>query len=181
MPVIAAPLFVADAAKLKKKLRLSGAPTDGAADELIEEARLNARLRFYEELGAARVGELLAITEVALPATDDQVLRSLASTTEIKLVRHELLATMPSLFQDGSADQEEKWNEEAIFRGMDAEQLEALRSRLADEIEEALAILAGQVASTPKVRASTIDPGAPRELEYPPPVPFGSLDPDWEE
>lgn len=137
------PLFVANLATLQAKLRLTGLPSgqDGAA--LLNEAILAARVKFYRALGTARVAVLAALAFDEDPATEDEVLRALANTTEVLIVRAYLYDTMPVLFLDNSANDREVWNEESAFRPGRISQAD--RQRLNEMIEANLAILSGDV------------------------------------
>ena len=139
---MAAPLFVADEATLKSALRLSAVPASALDTEaIIDEAILRARLRFYRDLGSARTNELVALPYTALPTTDDEVLRALANTVEVKMVKCHLLRDLPTTFMDASGDVNARWNEEAPVREYGADMEEELR-RCEDEIVAALVDLA---------------------------------------
>lgn len=132
-------LFATSDDWIKARLRLSSVPdtsTDTAA--IIDEAISNARLAFYRRLGRPVVQALLDITEVATPSTDDQVMRTLASLTEVKLVRVALLRELPNAFMDASGDLNRRWNEEAPFRERPRSDREREIARLNEEIEQAM-------------------------------------------
>ena len=132
-------LFAASDAWIKARLRLSSV-TESAQDTaaIIDEAISTARLAFYRRLGRPAVQDLLEITEVAEPDTDDEVLRTLASLTEVKLVRVTLLRELPNAFMDASGDLHKRWNEEAPFRERPRSDLEREVARLNEEIEQAM-------------------------------------------
>ena len=141
---MAAPLFVADEATLKSALRLSAVPASALDTEaIIDEAILRARLRFYRDLGSARTNVLVALPYTALPTTDDEVLRALANTTEVKLVKCALLRDLPNTFMDASGDVNARWNEEAPVRERGPMELEEELRRCEEEIVAALVDLAG--------------------------------------
>lgn len=134
------PLFVADLATLKERLRLTGVPA-AATDTLaiIDEAVLRARLAFHRRLGTPRVNELLAITYTVNPGDKDGVLRALANSVEIDLVRCELMQRLPQAFMDASGDINKRWNEEAPFRERSpldlGNQLKSLKNRLEEDFQ----------------------------------------------
>lgn len=132
-------LFATSDAWIKARLRLTSVPasaTDTAA--IIDEAISNARLAFYRRLGRIPVQNLLGIAESATPSTDDEVLRTLASLTEVKLVRVFLLRELPNAFMDASGDVNKRWNEEAAFRERPRSDREREIARLNEDIEQAM-------------------------------------------
>jgi hypothetical protein len=132
-------LFVADDATIRARLRLSAVP-DSSTDALaiIAEGISWARLAFYRRLGRVAVADLLAIAEVAAPSSDDEVMRSLASATEVRLVRVFLLRELPNAFMDASGDLNRRWQEEAPFRERPRSDREREIARLNEEIEQAM-------------------------------------------
>jgi len=152
--VATAPLFVADLATLKPKLRLSGVPSTSDADDLINEAILVTRQKFYRELGVARVAVLLALPFVETPSTNDQILRAVANSTEVLMVRCELMRMMPMMFMDGNADQNQIMQDEALFRDSTSSQLEQMRLQCELEIQQNMDLLAGdeEIASESTIR-----------------------------
>jgi len=114
---MAIPLFLVDEATLKAKLRLSAVPASALDTEaIIDEAILRARVRFYRELGTARTNAIVALTFTETPTTEDEVIRALANTVEVKMVYCELLRLLPNTFMDASGDVNQRWNEEAPTR-----------------------------------------------------------------
>jgi hypothetical protein len=138
--VATTPLFNASTAILVKRLRLTGVAAGRAAEALILEGMLRARLAFYRRLGAARVAALVAVAYEENPDSADEVIRALANTVEVKLVHVHLLDTMPTMFMDGSGKSQEIWNEEAPFR--QGQTPESTKVRLREEIEADMAVLA---------------------------------------
>jgi len=132
-------LFAQDDAWIRSRLRLTSVP-DSSEDTLaiVDEAISSARLSFYRRLGRPAVQRLLDIAEVASPDSDDEVLRSLASLTEVKLVRVVLLRELPNAFMDASGDLNRRWNEEAPFRERPRSDREREIARLLEEIEQAM-------------------------------------------
>jgi hypothetical protein len=140
---MAAPLFVADEATLKERLRLSAVPASAMDTEaIIDEAILRARLRFYRALGTARTNVLVALPFTELPTTEDEVLRALATTTEVQIVRCELLRLLPNTFMDASGDVNARWNEEAPVRERSSMEMDEELRRCEQEITAALEELA---------------------------------------
>ena len=140
---MAAPLFVADEATLKASLRLSAVPASALDTEaVIDEAILRARLRFYRDLGVARTNVLVALPFTETPTTEDEVLRALATTVEVKMVKCQLLRDLPNTFMDASGDVNHRWNEEAPTRERGSFELNDELARCEQEIVAALVDLA---------------------------------------
>jgi hypothetical protein len=143
-------LFAPDDAWIKSRLRLTSVPVSSEDTlAIIDEAISVARLEFYRRLGRIRVDRLLAFSVVAEPSSDEEVLRSLASLTEVKLVRVALLRELPNAFMDASGDLQKRWNEEAPFRERPRSDREREILRLLDEIEQAMQMLARDEGETP--------------------------------
>lgn len=141
---MAAPLFVADEATLKSKLRLSAVPATAVDTEaIIDEGILHARVEFYRELGTAKVTALLAIAFTETPTTEDGVLRALANITEVMMVRCYLMIHLPNTFMDASGDVNARWNEEAPTRERSSMELSEQIKACKNAIMENLLVLAG--------------------------------------
>lgn len=139
------PLFVADLATLKALLRMTEVPSDSTdALAILNEGILKARLKFYRRLGTARVGQLLSISFVENPTTEDEVLRALANTVEVKLVLCHLLVRLPHVWMDASGAIDKQWNEEAPVREQAPVELADRLSACQNEIEEDMQVLAGE-------------------------------------
>lgn len=136
---MALPLFVADEATLKASLRLSAVPASATDTEaIIDEAILRARLRFYRTLGTGRVTAILATAYTDQPTTEDEVIRALAATVEVKMVHCQLLRALPNTYMDASGDVNARWNEEAPTRERGFSELDAELMRCEREITAAL-------------------------------------------
>lgn len=145
------PLFVPNYASLLKKLRLSAIADDPIPQDVIDivdEAIINARMSFIERLGIPRIDKIVADggSYTTTPSTNQAFLLTLAASTEVKLVRCELLYTLPQAYMDASGDLIKRWNVEAPFREMDVRDVEAARLALDAQIEKAMEFLEGQDA-----------------------------------
>lgn len=140
---MAAPLFLTDEAALKERLRLSAVPASALDTEaIIDEAILRARVRFYSDLGAARTNVLVALPFTETPTTEDEILRAICNTTEVKLVYCELLRLLPNTFMDASGDVNSRWNEEAPTRERGSFDMDTELARCDNEVVEAMLKLA---------------------------------------
>lgn len=143
-------LFAPSDDYIRARLRLTSVPV-GAGDTLaiIDEAIVGARVEFYRRLQQIRVQRLLAFSVVAQPSSDEEVLRALATLTEVKIVRVALLRELPNAFMDASGDLQKRWNEEAPFRERPRSDREREILRLEEEIEQAMQMLARDEGETP--------------------------------
>lgn len=140
---MAVPLFIVDEATLKMKLRLSAVPSSATDTEAIfDEAILRARVRFYRELGVARTNAIVALVFTETPTTEDEVIRALANTVEVKMVYCALLSLLPNTFMDASGDVNHRWNEEAPTRERGSFELSDELRRCEGEIANGLQELA---------------------------------------
>lgn len=157
------PMFIESTEVLLSSLRLSGLEDkpDGDANSLVEQAIQSSVVRFYSELTVDRIGEIKAVQYVPNPSTVDQSVRLLANLTEQRLVKLDLMATMPHRFLDGGGSVRQDWNEEAPLLD-DSEERAIQRRRLEKQIADAFPVLAGDTALTDnpskKIRASTLGP-----------------------
>lgn len=143
------PLFVPSYSSLLKKLRLSAIAADPIPQDVIDivdEAIINARMSFIERLSIPRIDKIVADggSYTTTPSTNQAFLLTLAASTEVKLVRCELLYTLPQAYMDASGDLSKRWNVEAPFREMDVRDVEAARLVLDAQIEKAMEFLAGE-------------------------------------
>ncbi len=138
------PLFLEDVAAMMKELRLSGVPSGEDANSIVATALLEVRTGFYRRLGIERVGQLVDMDEeLDDPTTEEELLRSLARTTEIKWTFVVLMDRMPMLFMDDSGGAWQQFNEQGTFRKLGINERTEMRTRLLQEIKANLDILAG--------------------------------------
>lgn len=140
------PLFVNDIETLRGSLRLSGVAAASDAERVIQDAVLSVRSRLLQRLGETRVAELLAVTYSASPTTQAQALRAIANTLEVKMVRRELILSMPMLFSGGMGAANESWATEAPYRDVGISDVKPIVTQLDTDIEAALAALASDEA-----------------------------------
>lgn len=143
---MADPLFAQDVAAVKAALRLSGVAPDSDAHAMIEDSLSHVRAGFYQRLGGPRVATIKALPIVDNPTTDNEVLRSISVLCEVKWTQMVLLDKLPIIFMDASGGDQEFINQEGTFRSILPARLEAARARAEEQVEEWLAILAGDVA-----------------------------------
>lgn len=165
------PTFSASTSLLKSQLRLSGQPSAGDGNAIFESALLEVKTGFLRELGPDRVVVLKALSFSENPTTTDEALRAIANETELKWVRMVLIRTLPTLFLDASADQNQIYQDEATFRASPAGQLDAERSRLQTDIAENMSLLQATESIGDE---SSIEISSPQQTAVDP-LPGGSL------
>lgn len=153
------PLFHVKLEDLKSSLRLSGVNKTEDTQGVIERAVSDVRTGFFRELGISRVNELLALTEEDPITTEDGVIFDIAKSTELKWVRYELLATLPSAFLDSFGRSQARWNEEAPFQDSDQFERTQERKALFLEIRKNLDLLeTGSLGSSSYVQVQSNGP-----------------------
>jgi len=160
------PLFVQNPEDLKAALRLSAVCEGNDAQVLIDRALQAVREHFYRRLGQPRMAQLILLPPSIAPTTADEILRSIAETTEIKWVRLELLDSMPTMFMDGSNNTLEEWDEAAPFRSTSSFQIAELKKTLFKAIEENLDMLAGRETQGDETTVQVFD-GTPESVRRP--------------
>lgn len=126
----------------REMLRLDQAPSRSSALDIAHGALLDARLTFFRRLGIPQVGKILEHPHVAAPANEGQVLRAVAASTEILMVRSQLLRSLRHMTIDGSTPLDE-WNQQGFARETPEVDIDAEIGRLALEISENLELLSG--------------------------------------
>ena len=142
---------------LKGKLRLSEV-VDGDALAMIEEAVRTARIRFYDSLDAARVAVIVAINLEDAPTTDNGILRQKAAVCEAKIVRLELLRTLPHMAVEALPADEQAWNQEGFLRDSRPSEIEREVKRLEEEIGTFLNDLAGEEPAPSALNVTSLGP-----------------------
>lgn len=138
------PLFVPTLTELKARLRLTGVPKGADAHAMISDGVLGAREIFYRRLSQTRVEQLRAFPRTRHTMSSEEHLRQIAEQTEVKVVRLDLMKSMPVLFQDSSAVALQEWNQNGILRAARLKEKSDQLNLLQAEIEENFQILAGE-------------------------------------
>lgn len=138
------PLFVADLDTLKLKVRMKGVPASNMeALAILDECILNARISFYRRLGTTRVAALVALPFNENPTTEDEILRALANTVEVRLIICCLVQSLPHAFLDAAGNLCSRWNEEAPLRETPTATRDDYLEHCINQIEEDMQLLAG--------------------------------------
>jgi len=165
------PVFVTDIDTLKAMLRLSNVARDDAV-AMLESAVRDVRVKLYDRLTSSVVAAVAGITHADNPTTADQLRRAKAEGVEVKMVRVELMRTMPSFFLESLGSVRRAWNEEGTMQPLDHRDVQRIIAVIESEIENDIAAIAGAVATDDAgIRAATIDP------DEDPPAPGSSVVP----
>jgi hypothetical protein len=152
-------LFLPDVATLKKRLRLTGIPSGGDAEGMLEEASLKARLGLYKHLGESLVATINGTAYTDAPATTVQLRRVKAAAAETVWVRLLLLSILPTATLDSANALLQAWNDEGTFRGMGPREREKEIERLKTELNELLMdLVTDTTATSPGVQVGEIGP-----------------------
>jgi hypothetical protein len=143
--VSAVPLFLDDLAAVQQALRLTDLREDSDAIAILEQGVRAARVRFYQRLGPTTVAAILETVYTDAPETSAEMKRMVGRLCEVELIRLELLDRLPVIYMDASGSAREAFNSEGAFRSMDPATLAAIRARIEAQVENWLAILAGDI------------------------------------
>lgn len=162
----ATPMFQTKVA-LAATLRLSQLAANNDADEQLDAGIREARTYFWRRLGLSRLNELVNLSFVDPPVTEDDHMRQLANLVEFKRVRWFLMPLYIAHYKDGGAAVFQEWNDEAAFRNLNPFSADMLSRKLLQSIEEDMEILdkAQTPGSEQKDRVSTI--GLPESAKPP--------------
>lgn len=106
--------------ELRSGLRLSGIEgKETDAHAILSNAIGIAKARLASYLGVPRVVELAAMTPDPAGLSEGGILRSLAAIQEGRLVRIEILKTLPVMLLDTSPAARSAWNQESILKTPD--------------------------------------------------------------
>lgn len=159
-PVDVAPLFVGTFKGLLECLRLQGVDSDqSAAAAPVRQAVQWARTEIYRRLGLTRTNQLVAISPVSNATTQDQLDRQRAEQLEIHMVKWKLLQELPVLFMHrGTGTASEVWNEEALTREVNPDELAPVLERLNQLIEDDVSLLDADEDTGPGGRSTLFAP-----------------------
>lgn len=136
-----APLFWPDLDSVAEQLRMKDVDTNDQAYRQFEEALRRTATDFWRRIGLARVVQLQAMPTAVNPTTENEHIRQLANSLEVRRVRRHLLEVYAASFKQG-ASFISSWNEEA-FRNLDAFGAKKEIERLDAEAESDFQLLEG--------------------------------------
>lgn len=129
--MVTTPLFLQDAEEIKKLLKLSEISPGGASDAAVGRAIDDTKTTLWEELGATRITELLALNAPSgQPSTDDEFLHILSRRCELNIVRYNLTFSLSMGYRAGAVTFIETFSSEGEFRSLRPEDLQELRFSL---------------------------------------------------
>jgi hypothetical protein len=167
--VSVAPLFISDRDALKSRVRLS-ASVNPDTEAAIDTAITKARVVFFDNLGAARVAEIVALVPSDSPTTDDEIIRAKAEIAEALHVRMTLKRELPQFFIDAGAQALQRFNEEGMSRRDPMANVEKEIEVMAVEFQGLLDALGGSSPDEESsIRVTTFEP------DETPPRPYDSI------
>lgn len=134
------PLYIPTRQAVLDSMRLTDA-VNTPAMTAVDNAIKSARVRFYKALGAARATAISGYAHADAPTSENDIVRANAEGLELKMIRMELLRTMPTAMLDSGAGRD-RWNTEGILNDPGIAN-DAEINRLESEIATGLADLEG--------------------------------------
>lgn len=137
------PLFHADLDLLKKALRLSGSNEKADVQAVIEDCVRGFKVWMIRRAGFTVITEVQAVTPVDNPTTELEARRMAAGVLEVKWVWIECLKRLQALFADASGSAFQEFNDQGVWRQMDAQARRASEKQTAREIEDLYVFVSG--------------------------------------
>lgn len=148
---MSAPLFLQDSEEVKRLLRLTEITPGGVSEEVVEQAITDTKIALWEELGADKITELLALSAPAgQPSTDDDFMYLMSRRCELAIIRYNLTFSLSMGYRAGSVSFIESYSSEGQFRSLNPQELREYRQALWNDprvgIGRQLAFLAGTLS-----------------------------------
>ena len=137
------PLYVDDMDDIKAELRLTGADESHDVESIIRRGVLDFRVAFAQRAGIPLLNALAALTFNPDPQTEDDYRRAGARLLEIKHVWRFLVQQLRSMFADSSGGAFQAFNDEGVWRQLDASDFRVLLQRCNAQIEELYQLVLG--------------------------------------
>ena len=137
------PLFHDDLEDLKKALRLSGADAKADVQTVVEDCVRGFKVWLTQRTGFTVITDLQAITYTDDPTTVDESRRMAARVLEVKWVWAECLKRLQSMFADASGAAFQEFNDQGVWRQLDALDRRSLLRTTSREIEDLYCYVAG--------------------------------------
>lgn len=130
------PLFHDDLEDLKASLRLTGASAKKDVQPVIEDCVRGFKVWLTQRAGFDTIATIAAVPYVDEPTTELQSRRMAARVLEIKWVWVECLARLQTLFADASGAAFQQFNDQGVWRQLDALDRVSLVRNARREIED---------------------------------------------
>lgn len=137
------PLFHTDLAELKSCVRLSGADEKADVQCVIEDCVRGFKVWLIQRAGFTIVANLQATPPTDDPTTELEARRLAAKVLEAKWVWCHLLPRLQTLFADASGNAQQEFNDQGVWRQMDALDLTEFLRRCEREVEELYVFVSG--------------------------------------
>jgi len=138
------PLFHDDLETLKESLRLSGSDVKGDVAAVIEDCVRGFKVWFMQRAGFSVLSTLQAVTFTEDPTTESEAQRLAARVLEVKWVWCECLKRLQVMFADASGSAFQEFNDQGVWRQLDALDRVSLLRSCAREVEELYCFVASQ-------------------------------------
>jgi len=137
------PLFHTDLDELKSCVRLSGADECADVQCVIEDQVRAFKVWLIQRAGFTVVANLQAVVPTDDPTTELEARRLAAKVLESKWVWCHLLPRLQTLFADASGNAQQEFNDQGVWRQMDALDLMQFLKRCEREVEELYVFVSG--------------------------------------
>lgn len=137
------PLFHDDLEDLKKALRLSGADAKADVQGVVEDCVRGFKVWLVQRAGFTVITELQAVTYTDEPSTELEARRLAARILEVKWVWVECLKRLQTLFADASGSAFQQFNDQGVWRQLDAIDRISLLRDANREIEDLYCFVVG--------------------------------------
>jgi len=130
------PLFHDDFEALKSALRLTGANSKQDVQVVIEDCVRAFKVWMVQRAGFTVISDLQAVTYTDDPTTDLEARRMAARVLEVKWVWCECIKRLQVMFADASGSAFQEFNDQGVWRQLDALGQASILRRCAREVED---------------------------------------------
>ena len=139
------PLFHTDLDELKAALRLTGSDPNGDVQTVIEDCVRGYKVWMTQRAGFTIISDLQAVTYTDDPSTELEARRMAARVLEVKWVWGECLKRLQTMFADASGAAFQEFNDQGVWRQMDAIDRRSLLKANAREVEDLYCFVVGEM------------------------------------
>lgn len=135
------PLFHDDLETLKAALRLTGSDAKGDVQAVVEDCVRGFKVWMIQRAGFSVISDIQAVTYTDDPSTELEARRMAARVLEVKWVWCECLKRLQTMFADASGSAFQEFNDQGVWRQLDALDRASLLRTCAREVEDLYCIV----------------------------------------
>ncbi len=139
------PLFHDDLDDLKAALRLSGSDAKGDVQHVVEDCVRSFKVWLIQRAGFTLISDLQAVVYTDDPTDELEARRMAARVLEVKWVWAECLKRLQTMFADASGAAFQEFNDQGVWRQLDALDRRSLLRSAAREIEDLYCFVSGEL------------------------------------